>query len=183
MIPDTERPKPPNPRAVTTTSEPEQGFLQRQLDTLLKDPNRDARAAFRHAANSATAQGVGLGVSVSVGGKDLAASTPGPGQSQSPIQPPTQGDAAEARYTGVVGPMGTGGLSLPGVEKAMAEMEGEDVKDRFARISRRVSFEPRWQADRQDSAKPTSPGAADRSTVPNEALHNFVRFQVSCGTR
>jgi hypothetical protein len=38
--------------------------------------------------------------------------------------------------------MGTGGLSLPGVEKAMAEMEGagaEDLKERFARLGRRVS--------------------------------------------
>ncbi len=39
--------------------------------------------------------------------------------------------------------MGTGGLNLPGVEKAMAEMEGgsaEDMKERFARIARRVCF-------------------------------------------
>jgi hypothetical protein len=47
---------------------------------------------------------------------------------------------------GVVGPMGnTGlGLNLPGVEKAMMEMEGsgltgEDLKEKFARLGRRVS--------------------------------------------
>lgn len=43
------------------------------------------------------------------------------------------------RAPGVVGPMGVGGLNLPGVEKAMAEMEGEDAKEKFARIARRVS--------------------------------------------
>lgn len=136
MVPDTERPKPPNPSAMTTTSEAEQGFLQRQLDTLLKDPNRDARAAFRHAANSAA----GVGVT----------------QTQpSPVVESTE------RFGGVVGPMGGGGLSLPGVEKAMAEMEGsaDDVKERFGRIARR------------DSTKPTSPTG---ERPQNEALHNFV---------
>jgi len=46
----------------------------------------------------------------------------------------------------VVGPMGnTGlGLNLPGVEKAMLEMEGsgltgEELKEKFARLGRRVS--------------------------------------------
>jgi dynein light intermediate chain 1 len=46
----------------------------------------------------------------------------------------------------VVGPMGGGGggLSLPGVERAMAEMEGgsaEDMRERFARLGRRVCHE------------------------------------------
>lgn len=43
---------------------------------------------------------------------------------------------------GIVGPMGAGGLSLPGVEKAMMDMEGgsvEDMKEKFARLGRRVS--------------------------------------------
>jgi dynein light intermediate chain 1 len=37
--------------------------------------------------------------------------------------------------------MGAGGLSLPGVERVMAEMEGgsvEDMKEKFARLGRRV---------------------------------------------
>ena len=45
----------------------------------------------------------------------------------------------------MVGPMGTGGLSLPGVDKVMQEMEGgsvEDMKEKFARLGRRVSFPP-----------------------------------------
>jgi dynein light intermediate chain 1 len=126
MVPDTERPAAPNASAVTTTFEAEQAFLQRQLDTLLKDPNRDARAAFRHAANSATA----------VGGKDAKDGSLGaPGSAGAAALSP-----GEERFAGVVGPMGSGGLSLPGVEKAMAEMEGEDAKDRFARITRRVCF-------------------------------------------
>ena len=47
----------------------------------------------------------------------------------------------------MVGPMGGSGLglNLPGVEKAMIEMEGsgltgEDLKEKFARLGRRVSF-------------------------------------------
>lgn len=123
MVPDTERPKPPSASTVTTTSELEQTFLARQLDVLLKDPNRDARAAFRHAANSASAVGA-----------TAANSGAGPGAAA---------DGGAERYGGVVGPMGTGGLSLPGVERAMAEMEGaggaDDVRERFGRIARRVS--------------------------------------------
>lgn len=108
MVPDTERPKAPNAGAVTTTSEGEQAFLARQLEALMKDPNRDPRASFRHAVNSAAANE----------------------------------DAQGGQRFGVVGPMGAGGLTLPGVEKAMAEMEGgDDVKERFARIARRVSIE------------------------------------------
>lgn len=44
-----------------------------------------------------------------------------------------------------MGPMGGGGmgLNLPGVEKAMAEMEGsrvtgDDLREKFARLGRRV---------------------------------------------
>nr|XP_031862034.1 uncharacterized protein CI109_002447 [Kwoniella shandongensis]KAA5529106.1 hypothetical protein CI109_002447 [Kwoniella shandongensis] len=51
MIPDTERgPKPTNLSGTITTTEPEQSFLSRQLDVLTKDPNRDPRQSFRHAA-------------------------------------------------------------------------------------------------------------------------------------
>lgn len=107
MVPDTERPKKANDGAISTTSEAEQAFLSRQLEALMKDPNRDPRASFRHAVNSAAA------------------------------------NEGEQRFGGVVGPMGAGGLNLPGVEKAMAEMEGgDDVKERFARIARRVSTRP-----------------------------------------
>jgi len=82
------------------------------LDILQKDPNRDPRASFRQAAAAVSAQGAG---------------------------------ASADGATGVVGPMGAGGLSLPGVEKVMAEMEGssvEDMKEKFARLGRRVSSGP-----------------------------------------
>ncbi|EJT50405.1 hypothetical protein A1Q1_00337 [Trichosporon asahii var. asahii CBS 2479] len=129
MVPDTERPKNRNDGAITTTSEGEQAFLAKQLEALMKDPNRDPRASFRHAVNSAAAN---------------------------------EGEAPQ-RFGGVVGPMGAGGLNLPGVEKAMAEMEGgDDVKERFARIARR------------QEGKPQSP-PNERPAVPNEALHNFFQ--------
>lgn len=47
----------------------------------------------------------------------------------------------QAGEHGVVGPVGSGGLSLPGVEKAMQEMEGqgaEDLKDKFAKLGKKV---------------------------------------------
>lgn len=44
--------------------------------------------------------------------------------------------------TGVVGPMGSSSFSLPSVEKAMMDMDGDDVSARLARMagasSRRV---------------------------------------------
>ncbi len=93
------------------TPEPEQSFLSRQLELLLKDPNRDPRVSFRNAA-AVTA----------------ASSSSHPDNN-----------------AGVVGPMGNGGLKLPGVEKAMLEMEGgtaEDLKEKFARLGRRVGLFP-----------------------------------------
>jgi len=77
---------------------------------LQKDPNRDPRASFRQAAAAVSA---------------------------------SSAQTDHANSAGVVGPMGTGGLSLPGVEKVMAEMEGgsvEDMKEKFARLGRRVSI-------------------------------------------
>lgn len=120
MIPDTERPKAASGAAVTTTSEGEQAFLARQLDVLQKDPNRDPRAQFRAAAAAAGA-----------GGSAANAAS----------------EAALERFGGVVGPMGSGGLSLPGVEKAMAEMEGagDESKDRV-RVARRVGLQSRLSA-------------------------------------
>lgn len=105
-----------------TTVEPEQAFLARHLETLLKDPNRDPRQSFRSAIASASAA---TAASSAPGGDGV------PGA-----------ESKFATYGGVVGPMGQGGLSLPGVEKVMAEMEGgaaEDIKEKFARLSRRVS--------------------------------------------
>ncbi|ORY26475.1 dynein light intermediate chain-domain-containing protein [Naematelia encephala] len=142
MIPDTERStKPTNQPHITTTTEPEQSFLSRQLDILLKDPNRDPRATFRNAANLTAAS-----------------SSSGPGETDT--------------QAGVVGPMGSGGLNLPGVEKAMLEMEGgsaEDLREKFARLGRRES-------SRAGPLSPTgtAPGGGS-STVPNEALHNFFQ--------
>ncbi|TXT13129.1 hypothetical protein VHUM_01530 [Vanrija humicola] len=68
-------------------------------------------------------------------------------------------EAALERFGGVVGPMGAGGLSLPGVEQAMAEMEGaaDESKER-ARAARR-----------HDSTKPAA------SPAGNETLHNFFQ--------
>ena len=182
--------KPSNAASATTTSEPEQTFLQRQLESLQKDPNRDPRASFRQAAAAVSAS------SAVDGGANAA---------------------------GVVGPMGAGGLSLPGVERAMAEMEGgsaEEMKEKFARLGRRVSrccccccyssllvstasnnppersgvlrdiewismdrrVEMRQRADEQETkAGPLSPGEApgrSGAAVPNEALHNFVGLAV-----
>jgi dynein light intermediate chain 1 len=146
-------------RAAPTTVEPEQSFLKRQLDALLKDPNRDPRASFRNAAAVTAA---------------ASASAP-----------------ASADGAGVVAPMGSGGLQLPGVERAMLEMEGgtaEDLKERFARLGRRVRVLGQVdnavadgrniQESSRGEARPLSPSATGSSggtpAVANEALHNFV---------
>ena len=52
--------------------------------------------------------------------------------------------------------MGAGGLNLPGVEKVMAEMEGgsaEEMKEKFARLGRRVS-RPRAGSEFSDELDP-----------------------------
>ena len=102
---------------ITTTSEPEQSFLLKQLDQLQKDPRRDPRQSFRTTISNTASSGGGHTVNSDGGG--------------------------------VVGPMGGSGLglNLPGVEKAMIEMEGsgltgEDLKEKFARLGRRVSSLP-----------------------------------------
>lgn len=64
--------------------------------------------------------------------------------------------------------MGAGGLSLPGVEKAMAEMEGqgaEDLKEKFAKLGRKGALSPSTPA----------PERAGGGGVPNEALHSFFQ--------
>ncbi|WVW81249.1 hypothetical protein I302_103240 [Kwoniella bestiolae CBS 10118] len=126
MIPYIERGVKPSSSSAPTIPETEQSFLTRQLDVLLKDPNRDPRQSFRHAAAT------------------------------------------------VVGPMsGSEGLNLPGVEKALGEMEGlekgEELKEKFARLSRKDST-------RNGPLSPpiTSPGATGNA-MPNEALHNFFQ--------
>ena len=160
MVPDTERrPKVAPNAGLTSTAEPEQTFLLRQLEILQKDPNRvDPRQQFKSAIGASTS-GESFGSSAGAG----------------------QGAAGGQ---GVVGPMGSGGLSLPGVEKAMSEMEGgsaEELKEKFARLGRRVSGLICESTNGQELiAKestrpgPLSPGATPSATVPNEALHNFV---------
>ncbi|WRT63175.1 uncharacterized protein IL334_000078 [Kwoniella shivajii] len=126
MIPDIERRSKPANSSQPSIPESEQSFLTRQLDLLLKDPNRDPRQSFRHAAAT------------------------------------------------VVGPMsGSEGLNLPGVEKALGEMEGlekgEELKEKFARLGRKDS-------SRTGPLSPTSttPGGTTPA-MPNEALHNFFQ--------
>ncbi|RXK42689.1 hypothetical protein M231_00245 [Tremella mesenterica] len=146
MIPDTERgPKPSTNTSITTTVEPEQNFLSRQLDLLMRDPNRlDPRQQFRSALTaSASTETVGPNLTSSSSGGTFSG------------------------MGGVVGPMGNGGLNLPGVEKVINEMGGsaEDLKEKFARLGRKDSTRP---------GGPLSPGATP-GAVPNEALHNFFQ--------
>lgn len=89
------------------TTEDEQSFLGHHFETLSKDPTRDPRAQFRQPIASASdAMGVaGAGASGFGGG-------------------------------GVVGPMGgSSSLNLPSVERAMAELESEDVSARISRAT------------------------------------------------
>ncbi|WWC67332.1 uncharacterized protein I206_101240 [Kwoniella pini CBS 10737] len=125
MIPLVERNIRPSNTTQPIIPETEQSFLSRQLELLLKDPNRDPRASFRHAAAT------------------------------------------------VVGPMsGSEGLNLPGVEKALGDMEGleksEELKEKFARLSRK-------EPSKNGPLSPTNPVPGGGNAMPNEALHNFFQ--------
>jgi dynein light intermediate chain 1 len=129
----------------SSQAEAEQSFLSRQYEIVQKDPNRDPRAAFR---------------------QPLPSSTTAPA--------PSALDDRFGGYGGVVGPLSSsGGLRLPGVEKAMMEMEGqgaEDLKEKFAKMGRKEGTKP--------LLSPGTPGAGDKAGaggVPNEALHSFFQ--------
>lgn len=95
----------------------------------------------------------------------------------------TAASTAPDLSVGVVGPMGSGGLNLPGVEKAMMELEGgtvEDMKEKFARLGRRVSHRvlcfvneltERWCSGIDEGRIGT-----DESVVSDWARSNFSRF-------
>ncbi|TYJ51348.1 hypothetical protein B9479_008084 [Cryptococcus floricola] len=114
-------PPPQSPANLTTVSEPSQNFLSRQLDLLMKDPNRDPRQSFRHAASATSSSNV------------PSATNPGAGGFNDTVVGP-MGGAAE-------------GLSLSGVERVMQQMEGQigegddgkegELKDKFARLGRK----------------------------------------------
>lgn len=73
----------------------DQTFLAKEYASIQNDPKRDPRQSFRNPASASTAP------------------------------PSSAGGLDPERIVGVVGPMGSGGLSMPGVEKAMADMEGK----------------------------------------------------------
>lgn len=134
----------------------------RQYDLLQKDPNRDPRTAFRQPIISSS--------------------------STSTI--PLGNTSSEDRYSGyggIVGPLSSsgGGLSLPGVEKAMMEMEGqgvEDLKEKFAKLGRKEGGGGGGNLNRP-LISPGTPGiersgeraVATGGGVPNEALHSFFQ--------
>ncbi|ODN99291.1 hypothetical protein I350_07456 [Cryptococcus amylolentus CBS 6273] len=144
LLPSFASPPPQSPANLTTVTEPSQNFLSRQLDLLMKDPNRDPRQSFRHAASATSSSNVPSATNPGAGGFNNTAVGP-------------MGGAAE-------------GLSLPGVEKVMQEMEGRigegddakegELKDKFARLGRK-----------DGKAAPGTPAPA----MPNEALHNFFQ--------
>ncbi|AAW40980.2 hypothetical protein CNBA4890 [Cryptococcus deneoformans B-3501A] len=165
MIPDTSRgPRLPGPSALSIQSEPEQTFLARHLEVLLKDPNRDPRQSFRLPS---TRNGL---------------STPGPGSNSSAAS-----TTAGLATPGVVGPMIGDSLSLPGVEKVMKEMEGgkekegEELKEKFARLGRREGKSSGSGSGAAAGADGAIGGERVRNTsggtpaMPNEALHNFFQ--------
>lgn len=81
---------------------------------------------------------------------------------------------------GVVGPMGTGGLSLPAVEKAMAEMEGSAADDLGARFAHARKVSVAALKGRRDQFQIRSP-ADDRSPKPRRRRRPIDRRR--CRTR
>ncbi len=99
------------PRDREVHVEPEQAFLARQLEMLMRDPQRDPRKAFR----SVSGQPSRLGSNEDAFG------------------------ASAGRGSGGVGPMAAGGLNLPSVDMAMREMEGLQTPTAARRVRSRVS--------------------------------------------
>lgn len=89
-----------------TTTLLDQTFLAKEYALIQNDPKRDPRQSFRNPASSSTSSSSSSAYPSSSGG--------GAGGGGGELE----------RLVGVVGPMGSGGLSMPGVEKAMADMEG-----------------------------------------------------------
>lgn len=114
-----DRGPPPRTLPAIIQPTPEQTFLQQHYESLAKDPARDPRATFRQPA-------------VAVDGATISSSAAG----------------ASGVGVGVVGPLGSSSFSLPGVEKALVEMEGggdrDKERDRASERDRdRVGLTPR----------------------------------------
>lgn len=86
-----------NSAARLTITDPDQHFLLRNYDTIQKDPQKETRQVPFRSSPSSTS--------------DL---SPGAEEPDLPVM-------------GVVGPMSSAGLHLPGVEKVMAEMSGRSL--------------------------------------------------------
>lgn len=99
------------PREREVHVEPEQAFLARQLEMLMRDPQRDPRKAFR---------------SVSGQNSRLGSLDDGSG-------------LGAGRGGGVVGPLAGGGLNMPSVDLAMREMEGLQTPVGGRRVSSPIS--------------------------------------------
>ncbi|KAL7410620.1 hypothetical protein BDY24DRAFT_170473 [Mrakia frigida] len=161
-----------DPSARMITTLLDQTFLAKEYAAIQNDPKRDPRQSFRNPASTSTS------TSSSTGGGEL------------------------ERLVGVVGPMGSGGLSMPGVEKAMAEMEGLSSKSSrdpttrpsLSSSSRDYSYSsptlpspltspslsgsaafPSSAAPSGSAAAGVAPGGAGQPPPSTEALHNFFQ--------
>ncbi|ODN89158.1 hypothetical protein L198_06478 [Cryptococcus wingfieldii CBS 7118] len=67
LLPSFASPPPQSHANLTTVTEPSQNILSRQLDLLMKDPNRDPRQSFRHAASATSSSNVPSATNPSAG--------------------------------------------------------------------------------------------------------------------
>ncbi|KAG9103879.1 hypothetical protein FRC06_007276 [Ceratobasidium sp. 370] len=91
--------------------------------------------------------------------------------------------------TGVVGPMGSSSFSLPSVEKAMMDMDGDDVGARLARMaggnSRRIQLPPALTGTPTLTTQTGAPPRQNSTGTPQQNEHQVLQnfFQSLLNTR
>ena len=156
-------PQPARGAGALVEAQDEQDFLRAHFERLQRDVGKDARG---HVARNAVAAQVAAPSSASA-------------QSVSPTFSPTPG---------VVGPMGSSSLSLPGVASAL-DRDAEDPAARLARLSRKDApaarpgpLSPNGVASPASAFSPplASPGVASPGgQSQNEVLANFFQSLLS----
>ncbi|KAG8697032.1 hypothetical protein FRC08_006777 [Ceratobasidium sp. 394] len=91
--------------------------------------------------------------------------------------------------TGVVGPMGSSSFSLPSVEKAMMDMDGDDVGARLARMAggntRRIQLPPALTGAPTLTTPAGAPSRQNSAGAPQQNEHQVLQnfFQSLLNTR
>ncbi|KAJ9118554.1 hypothetical protein QFC22_003774 [Naganishia vaughanmartiniae] len=154
VVPDAKRQQNDNKRKNLVVCETEQNFLSRQLEFLMRDPQRDPRKAFRQTLSN----------------HQQSMSTPRPAAALRSVTINEDGTMPN-KPIGIVGPVASGGLAMPSVERAFAHMENgnEDLTSDMDAKSEPRTPVPNLTKRSVSSTEPNS------SPSSNELLNNFFQ--------